>query len=128
MGSLQGGTGSDIGGLVGDNAEESTISQSYSIGAVKEIIHEKGDGYKGGFAGYDGSQGGMSSDYWDISTSHVRNPSRGAGWPKHDPGITGVTTEQLQSGLPAGFDPTIWAENPKINDGLPYLIANPPRK
>ena len=27
-----------------------------------------------------------------------------------------------------GFDPNIWAENPKINNGFPYLIANPPPK
>jgi len=43
-------------------------------------------------------------------------------------GITGLTTQQLQSGLPTGFDPKIWAENPNINNGLPYLIANPPPK
>ena len=42
------------------------------------------------------------------------------------PGITGLTTAQLQSGLPAGFDPSIWAESPNINGGLPYLITNPP--
>jgi hypothetical protein len=41
-------------------------------------------------------------------------------------GVTGLTAEQLQAGLPTGFSPKIWAENPKINGGLPYLIANPP--
>ena len=29
--------------------------------------------------------------------------------------------------LPAGFDRRIWKENPSINNGLPYLIANPPQ-
>jgi hypothetical protein len=29
-------------------------------------------------------------------------------------------------GLPTGFDPKIWAENPNINNGLAYLINNPP--
>jgi hypothetical protein len=43
-------------------------------------------------------------------------------------GITGLTTAQFQSGLPTGFDPKIWAENPNINNGLPYLINNPPPK
>jgi hypothetical protein len=33
----------------------------------------------------------------------------------------------IHSGLPSGFDPTIWDENPKINNGFPYLIANPPQ-
>jgi hypothetical protein len=37
-----------------------------------------------------------------------------------------LTTEQLQSGLPAGFDPTIWGENAGINGGLPYLLNNSP--
>lgn len=41
-------------------------------------------------------------------------------------GVAGLTTEQLQSGLPAGFDPSIWGEDAKINHGLPYLLANPP--
>ena len=40
--------------------------------------------------------------------------------------VTGVTTKQLQKKLPAGFDKKIWAENPTINNGFPYLIANPP--
>jgi hypothetical protein len=31
----------------------------------------------------------------------------------------------LQSGRPNGLDPTIRAENPSINNGLPYLIAKP---
>ena len=41
-------------------------------------------------------------------------------------GITGLTTVQFQSGLPAGFDPAVWAQSPGINNGFPYLIANPP--
>jgi len=28
--------------------------------------------------------------------------------------------------LPKGLDKKIWAQNPTINNGLPYLIANPP--
>jgi hypothetical protein len=43
-------------------------------------------------------------------------------------GITGLTTQQLQTGLPAGFDPKIWAEDANINNDLPYLINNPPPK
>ena len=37
----------------------------------------------------------------------------------NNPGITGLTTAQLQSGLPAGFNPSIWAESASINGGLP---------
>jgi len=43
-----------------------------------------------------------------------------------DPGITGLTDAQLKSGLPTGFDPSVWAQSPSINNGYPYLIANPP--
>jgi hypothetical protein len=35
---------------------------------------------------------------------------------------------QLRSGLPSGFDPAIWNEQSGINNGFPYLIANPPQK
>ena len=118
-------SGSDIGGLVGGN--ESTIAQSYSTTALQDIGHKNHDA--GGLIGIDYSTAGSdTSDYWDTTTSHIKNLKKGAGTPKNDPGITGLTTEQLQSGLPEGFDPTVWAENPKINNGLPYLIANPPRK
>jgi len=127
MGSLQGGTGSDIGGLVGENADESTISQSYSTALLKHVGRKDRD--TGGLIGIDYSPAGSNtSDYWDTSTSHVRNKRRGAGTPKNDPGIAGLTTQQLQSGLPSGFDPSIWAEDASINNGLPYLIDNPPKK
>jgi len=43
-------------------------------------------------------------------------------------GITGLTTQQLQAGLPKGFTKKTWAENAKVNNGLPYLIDNPPEK
>jgi hypothetical protein len=76
----------------------------------------------GGLIGYDtaGRKGWISSAYWDTTTSGQK---KGAGNKKNDPGITGLTTEQLQSELPAGFDPTIWAEAPNINGGLPYQIV-----
>jgi hypothetical protein len=107
------------GGLVGITV--TSIADSYSTGAASG-----GGSNVGGFVGYDGSKGALSGDYWDTSTSGITNPGQGAGTPVNDPGITGETTAQLQAALPAGFDPTIWAENPSINNGLPYLIANPP--
>ncbi len=63
-----------------------------------------------------------TNDYWDITTSGT---DTGVGT-NCQAGVTGLTTEQLQSGLPAGFDPTIWAQTPGINNGFPYLIYNPP--
>jgi hypothetical protein len=111
---------SNVGGLVA--LTFTTITSSYSTGAVNG-----GNGSNvGGFVGADDSQGGLSNDYWDTTTSGVTNLSQGAGNIANDTGIAGETSAQLQAGLPAGFDPTIWAESPSINNGLPYLIANPP--
>ena len=108
------------GGLVGvhDGLE---IATSYSTGKVE------GGGYEGGLIGEDLKSGTIGSTYWDTDTSGITNLSQGAGNIANDPGITGLSTSQLQSGLPTGFDPKIWAENPNINNGLPYLIANPPK-
>jgi len=121
-GAVTGGSESKVGGLVGDNyASTSTISDSYSTGTVT------GGGTLGGLIGYDGSTAGNNVDsYWDTTTSGITNLSQGAGNIANDPGITGLTTAQFQSGLPAGFDPSIWGENAGINGGLPYLLANPP--
>jgi len=40
--------------------------------------------------------------------------------------VTGLTTEQFQAGLPAGFQPPFWAESADINNGFPYLPSWPP--
>ncbi|HEX4160746.1 MAG TPA: hypothetical protein VHY79_19920 [Rhizomicrobium sp.] len=107
------------GGLVGLNTAD--VGTSYSTGGVS------GNGDIGGLIGEDGSQTGSLNDtYWDMDTSGITNPDQGAGYPVNDPGITGLTTGQLQSGLPAGFDPSVWGENANINNGLPYLLSNPP--
>ncbi len=109
------------GGLVGVNAW--MIGNSYSTGAPTSS-----GAAVGGSIGFDISQtGSLANVYWDTTTSGITNLSQGAGNIANDPGITGETTAQLQAGLPAGFDPTIWAENANINGGLPYLIANPPQ-
>jgi hypothetical protein len=110
------------GGLVGYNfADPGTITTCYSTGQVS-------GSESGGLIGEDQSPSGNLNDtYWDMDTSGVTDPDQGAGSPLNDPGITGLSTAQLQSGLPAGFDPSIWGENAAINNGLPYLLANPPQ-
>jgi hypothetical protein len=122
-GSVKAGRSSLSGGLVGCNSYSNniTITTSYSTGAVS-------GGQAGGLIGDDQSQSGSLNDnYWDTDTSGITNLSQGAGFPPNDPGITGLSTEQLQSGVPPGFDPTVWGENANINNGLPYLLANPPK-
>jgi hypothetical protein len=107
------------GGLVGiaSNSGES-IATSYATGAVS------GTSFVGGLIGNDLLPASASSSYWDIS-GNITDPSQGAGSPANDPGITGLTTAQLQSGLPSGFSPSVWGSNPSINGGLPYLLAAP---
>jgi hypothetical protein len=123
-----GGDDSDIGGLLGWNEAvvyDARINYSYSTGSVSA-----GTGsLLGGLIGDDDSPAGSLDDtYWDTDTSGITNLSQGAGNIANDPGITGLTTAQLQSGLPPGFHRNVWAENSKINGGLPYLRMNPPPK
>jgi hypothetical protein len=118
---------SDVGGLLAVNYRESTVTQSYSTTALDNI--DRGDRTAGGLIGVDYShEGSNSSDYWDVSTSNITGANQGAGTPNKDRGIEGLTSEELQATLPKGFDRKVWAEDSKINNGFPYLIANPPRK
>ncbi len=115
-GFVGGGVSSTVGGLVGKN--NGAVSDSYSSGAVAS-----GSGNAvGGFIGNDVGASDLTNTYFDTTTS---GQSHGVGNNTAYPGITGLTTEQFQAGLPSGFDPQIWAEAPAINGGLPYLLGNP---
>jgi hypothetical protein len=128
-GAVTGGSFANLGGLIGwDNSTASTgnyvVSNSYSAGAV---AGETGSSI-GGAIGFDKTPGYTSDVYWDTTTSGITNSSQGSGNIANDSGIAGLTTAQLQSGLPAGFNSnTGWAESPSINGGLPYLLAIPPK-
>jgi hypothetical protein len=108
------------GGLIGKNTgvggSGNSILRSYASGRVSG----------GGVTGSDDGTGVYTSVYWDMDTSRVTNPAQGVYNIPNEPGITGLTDAQLKSGLPAGFDPAVWAQDPAINGGYPYLIANPP--
>ncbi|HEY8698570.1 MAG TPA: hypothetical protein VIM02_13235 [Rhizomicrobium sp.] len=112
-------TGDSVGGFAGIGNARGMVS-SYSTGAVS------GSFLTGGFVSDDTNET-ASNSYWDLDTSGVSDPSQGAGTPANDPGITGLSTPQFQSGLPQGFDSSIWGENPTVNGGFPYLRALPPR-
>ena len=140
-----------LGGLVGDN--EGTIRSAYAIGSVTQNTNfDEGDDASGGLAGlntgsiattystglvtaFKGKLGGLlgvdaattQTSYWDLDTSGIADPGQGAGTPRNDPGITGLTDAQLKAGLPAGFSPNIWGQDPDINSGYPYLLASPPQ-
>ena len=112
-------SGEFSGGLVGQNQANSETVASYSTGKVSKGDNE----IIGGYAGEDLSIHGIRNSYWDTSTSRRRN---GTGNRGNEPGLKGLTTTKFQSGLPHGLNPKIWAESANINNGLPYLIANPP--
>jgi hypothetical protein len=107
---------STVGGLAGSN--KGTVSTSYAAGRVSASAGSA----IGGFLGV--QNGTASSDYWDKTRNKKATNGVGSG---HGTGVEALTTRKLQSGLPTGFDSTIWAESPSINNGLPYLIANPPQ-
>ena len=114
--------GAHFGGLVGFNDHDAIITSSYDAGLIKNAPSA------GGLVGFDFAPAGhIASSYWDLDMG-IGDPSQGAANIDNDPGIIGLTTEQLQSGLPAGFDPKFWGSDPNINKGYPYLLANPPQK
>jgi len=127
-GAVGSGSNGFAGGLIGsneNNVDERTdpvLSDVYSTGAVTG-----GTGSTiGGLVGQDIADPGITDAYWDLDTSGIANPAQGAGNVANDPGITGLSTTQFQSGLPAGFKQSIWKQNGAINGGYPYLSDLPP--
>jgi hypothetical protein len=110
-----------IGGLIGVSNSAHSVATSYSTGAPS------GAKNTGGSVGAVVGSVAVTDVYWDLDTSGISDPSKGVGNSANYPGVTGLTTAQFQSGLPAGFDPAVWAQSPSINNGYPYLIANPPQ-
>ncbi|MBV8978981.1 MAG: hypothetical protein JO261_03995 [Alphaproteobacteria bacterium] len=126
MGELRAPQSSLVGGVVAWNQNTlhavSSISNCYAAGPVDPSPGS----YIGGVIGYDYNPGTTQSCYWDLQTTGISNPAQGAGNVANDTGLTGLSTAQFQSGLPTGFDPSIWAQSPAINNGYPYLISVPP--
>jgi hypothetical protein len=107
------------------STNSATINNVYAAGQFRHS--GSSESVVGGVVGYDATiSGSISKAYWDLDKG-VSNPSQGAGNIPNDPGITGLTDAQLKSGLPAGFDPNVWGQKPDINNGYPYLLANPPQ-
>lgn len=110
------------GGLIGGNSGQ--VTASYSTGMI-----DASGGSVGGLIGADSATpGSLSATYWDLDTSGIGDPAKGAGNIQNDPGITGLIDETLKSELPTGFDPQVWAQKKNINGGYPFLRANPPPK
>jgi len=108
QGSVSGGPGSNVGGLVGQVG--GTVSASYSTGAVSG-----GSGSQvGGFIGSNSAT--ITSSYWDSQASGFPSVGVGSG---SSTGVTPLTTSQLQSGnMPTGFSSSHWV----VASGLyPFL-------
>ncbi|REK75587.1 cadherin-like beta sandwich domain-containing protein [Paenibacillus paeoniae] len=82
LGSVSG--GNVVGGLIG-STREITITNSYAAGAVHS------SGFKGGFAGYS-HDSTVAGSFWNVDSSRT---SYGYGWNSHDPGVIGLTTEDM---------------------------------
>jgi hypothetical protein len=119
-GAVSGGAGSQIGGLVA-NSYDGTIQTSYATGAVTAAAGRHT--VVGGLVG-DNAQTRIAQSVWDTTTTGVTSCT---GQTDVAVDCTGLTDAQLKAELPAGFDPTVWAQSPGINNGYPYLIADPPK-
>jgi hypothetical protein len=124
---------SGAGGLIGWAGDSARVTASYSTGAVSFAAPGARGSRRGvaadlgGFLGVeDGASVVLKHDIWDTDTSGVTDLSKGVGNIAGAPGVNGRTTAALQAGLPTGFDAAVWGEKPSINNGLPYLLANPP--
>jgi hypothetical protein len=125
-GAVTGGGSALVGGLIGNDANyfgAGFLRSSYSTGAA----NGGPEALLGGLIGDDESSNSINDAYWDLETSGITDPSKGAGNIANDPGITGLSDAQLKFALPHGFDSKIWGSNPNINKGYPYLRANPPQ-
>lgn len=108
--------GSTMGGFVGHASSTSAIATSYSNGGAA------GGTSIGGFIGVNDLDMTVTSSYWNTTTSGLSQATSNG----RDSGITGLTTAQMRSALPAGFSASIWALSSTVNNGFPYLIDNPP--
>ncbi len=125
QGSVIGLNTSIVGGLIGYADGTQLVDTSYSKGPVA------GGSTIGGFIGYKATDGSPSYSYWDTTTSNQTSATGNLNNSCTDingpiPCIQGLTTMQLKSGVPSGFDVLIWGEDAGVNSGFPYLRALPP--
>jgi hypothetical protein len=140
------GRSSTIGGFIGSDSSEDQIINSYSTGMVKSGPLSKIGGFGGELGGtvdYTYSIGDVEArhaggfvgefdlyarpyrNYWDINTSGTKH-CQGEDYCGRT-AAKGYSTKRFMSGLPQKFDSAIWALSPSINNGYPYLLANPPQ-
>ncbi len=97
-----------VGGLIG-LTEGGAITNVYSTGAVS------GASAVGGLVGLNHS-GSISAGYWDTETSGT---GLGVGANFTGQLVTGLTTAQMQGGIPASFNSAIWGSGSGL---FPYFL------
>jgi hypothetical protein len=119
-----GGDDSYVGGLLSQTGSGGTVAQSYAAGKITtpDSGCSNDTDCVGGLYGMDNTNANTQV-YWNTTTTHV---GVAAGNESSDPGTKGLSKKKFIAKLPKGFSRKIWAQSPNINDGLPYLIANPP--
>jgi hypothetical protein len=120
------GEGGTIGGLVGSNGDRANgITNCYATGAVSV---SGGDLMIGGLIGLTLLQLDiMAYNYWDIQTTS-QSVGASTGFGPGENGIFGRTTAEMmlqETYINWDFE-VVWAIDPNINDGYPYLRDNPP--
>jgi hypothetical protein len=119
-----GGDDSHIGGLLSQTDGEGSVVQSYAAGKITtpDSGCNNNTDCMGGLYGVE--NGTSNKDvYWDATTAGVNVAAGNEG---SDPGTKGLKNGKFVKKLPKGLDKKIWAQNPALNNGLPYLIINPP--
>jgi hypothetical protein len=121
-----GGPGTDdsyVGGLLSQTGGN-TVEQSYAAGKITtpDSGCANDTDCVGGLFGIENGNDNKQA-YWDTTKTGI---GAAAGNESSDPGTKGLGNRIFIAKLPKGFSKKIWAESPSINNGLPYLIANPP--
>ncbi|MCK4979528.1 MAG: hypothetical protein KAS62_03985, partial [Candidatus Delongbacteria bacterium] len=122
---------SDIGGLVGDNYSNATISNSYSTGSVN------GNDYVGGLVGWNDASA-VNNSFWDTETTGQSISDGGTGKATAEMKVVATYTDITTIGLdfPWDFDGNpnddtgnndIWNIDGSNNNGYPYLSRETPQ-
>jgi hypothetical protein len=118
-----GGDDSYVGGLLSQTGSGGSVAQSYAAGKI--TTPDSGCNGSadcvGGLYGIDNTNNNTQV-YWNTTTG----VGVAAGNESSDPGTLELSNKKFVAKLPKGFSKKIWAANPGINNGLPYLNANPP--
>jgi filamentous hemagglutinin family protein len=121
-GTVVGGPNSTVGGLIGLNDDEYSLSSvTYHYGGIDQAyskgkISAGSTSIVGGLIGNNSAApNSITNAYWDIQTSNQATSAGGSG----------LNTSNLTTGLPPGFDTAVWSHTSNINSGYPFLIAAP---